>query len=332
MKKEPDLFMKITVTVFLVLGAAIFILLIYYGVMDFHNIRTPDYVEYDIKDLKNVPDELIKYTEYRTLTVPGAILYGITLTEKNHIVVSADSRLLIFDELGRELNTVELQQPARCLANGEHGLIYTGMQDHVEVYTSQGAQVDIWAGLGNKALITSLAASGGHVFVADAGNKLIMHYNTEGRLINFFGREDKNKGFEGFIIPSPYFDIAIDSDNSLWVVNPGKRTLILFSFEGTALKGWGSSSPAINGFSGCCNPTHIALSSKGTIITSEKGLVRVKEYLPTGELLAVVASPAEFNDDTVGLDLAAGKAGDIFVLDPKKKAVRIFKKTGEPDE
>jgi len=332
MKKELDLFMKITVVVFLVLGAAIFVLLIYYGVMNVNVLKTPDYVEYNIDDLKKVPEELIKYSEYKAIAIPAELLYGITLASRDHIVVSADSTLFIFDALGRELGNFLLTQPALCLAGSAQGLVYTGMADHVEVYTSEGKEVDVWAGLGNKALITSITADSNNVFVADAGNKLIMHYNTEGRLINYFGDQGGDKEFEGFIIPSPYFDIAISTENSLWVVNPGKLKLILFSFDGTPLKSWGSASAAIYGFSGCCNPTHIALTARGTIITSEKGLVRVKEYLPTGELSAVVAAPKAFTDDTVGLDLAVSASGDIYVLDPQKKAVRIFKRIGGNNE
>ncbi|MBN1798210.1 MAG: hypothetical protein JW822_06520 [Spirochaetales bacterium] len=327
MKKEPDLFMKITVAVFLALGAAIFVLLIYYGVMNVNITQTPEYVEYNIEDLKKVPEELIKYAEYKDIPVPGELLYGITLLSQDRIAVSADSTVLIFELQGREVMNFTLSQPALCLASDEQDLIYTGMADHVEVYTFEGKQADIWAGLGNKAFITSITVNSGHVFVADAGNKLIMHYNTEGRLINFIGRRGEDDDFPGFIIPSPYFDVALTTETGLWAVNPGKRKLILFSYDGTPLKSWGSASTAIHGFSGCCNPTHIALTARGTIITSEKGLVRVKEYSATGELSAVVAAPAAFSDDTVGLDLAVSTKGDIFILDPHKKAVRIFKKT-----
>jgi hypothetical protein len=329
MKKEPDLFMKITVAVFLTLGAAIFILLIYYGVMNVNITQTPEYVEYNIEDLKKVPEELIKYVEYKTIPIPGELLYGITLISHDRIAVSADSTLFIFELQGRQVTNFTLSQPALCLAANEQDLIFAGMTDHVEVYSFDGKQVDIWAGLGNKALITSITANSRHVFVADAGNKLIMHYNTEGRLINFIGRRGEDNDVPEFIIPSPYFDVALSTENSLWAVNPGRLKLIVFSFDGTPLKTWGSASTAIHGFSGCCNPTHIALTAQGTIITSEKGLVRVKEYLATGELSAVVAAPAAFTDDTVGLDLAAGKRGDIFILDPNKKAVRIFKKLRE---
>ncbi|MCJ7812565.1 hypothetical protein MUP95_04500 [bacterium] len=42
----------------------------------------------------------------------------------------------------------------------------------------------------------------------------------------------------------------------------------------------------------------------------------------------VVAEPSQFNEGTVGLDLAVDSKDRIYVLDPKRKAVRMFSPKG----
>ncbi|NJO93063.1 MAG: hypothetical protein HC831_31980 [Chloroflexia bacterium] len=80
----------------------------------------------------------------------------------------------------------------------------------------------------------------------------------------------------------------------------------------------------MDGFSGCCNPSHAALLSDGSFVTAEKGLERVKIHNANGDLKCVVAKPNQFIEGTVGLDLAVDSKDRIFILDPEKKMIRIF--------
>ena len=82
----------------------------------------------------------------------------------------------------------------------------------------------------------------------------------------------------------------------------------------------------IEGFCGCCNPSHITILDDGKFVTSEKGIPRVKVYNRLGTLESVVSGPGQFLEGTEGLDLARDSNGTIYVLDPMKKAVRIFEK------
>jgi hypothetical protein len=82
----------------------------------------------------------------------------------------------------------------------------------------------------------------------------------------------------------------------------------------------------LDGFCGCCNPSHLALTPDGKFITSEKGLPRVKVYDRAGRFECVVAGPDRFARDTVGLDVAVDSTGRILVLDPAAGAVRVFEK------
>jgi len=95
--------------------------------------------------------------------------------------------------------------------------------------------------------------------------------------------------------------------------------------DGTPVSSWGQASMRVEGFCGCCNPSHLAVRRDGSFITSEKGLVRVKLYGPTGEFRGVVAPPDAFDEGTVGLDLAADADGDVLVLDAVRRQIRVFR-------
>ncbi len=80
----------------------------------------------------------------------------------------------------------------------------------------------------------------------------------------------------------------------------------------------------LEGFCGCCNPSHLARMADGRFVTSEKGLPRVKLYAEDGTFVGLVAGTDAFAKETVGLDLAVDGDGRILVLDPVAKAVRVF--------
>jgi len=200
------------------------------------------------------------------------------------------------------------------------------MTDHIEVVDNEGNLLSNWEILNDQVYITSIALDEKSVFVADAGNKIVYHYDRNGKLLNEIGRKDPVKGIPGFIIPSPYFDLAVGREGQLWVVNPGRHAFEAYTADGDLISSWAKTSMQVDGFSGCCNPSHIALLEDGNFVTSEKGIERVKIHHPSGEFRCVVAGPEKFDEGTTGLDLAVDSQGRIFVLDPKKGMVRIFEK------
>jgi hypothetical protein len=135
-----------------------------------------------------------------------------------------------------------------------------------------------------------------------------------------------NDQIHGFIIPSPYFDLAFNPSGELWVVNPGKHTLENYTVDGKLRTWWEATSIKIEGFSGCCNPAHFAFLPDGSFVTSEKGLVRIKTYNPSGEFNNVVAAPLKFKEEGHAPDLAVDDQGNIYALDLDKKMIRLFVK------
>jgi hypothetical protein len=90
-----------------------------------------------------------------------------------------------------------------------------------------------------------------------------------------------------------------------------------------------------DGFCGCCNPAHIAFRSDGTMVTVEKGLVRVKLYSVDQKLLGFVAGPDAFRSTPGGpfsaeldmplLDVAVDANDRILIVDGRSNTVRVFK-------
>jgi len=110
------------------------------------------------------------------------------------------------------------------------------------------------------------------------------------------------------------------------VVNdPGRHRIKIYTYSGGLVSVWKSNpTTAIGGFSGCCNPSHIALCPDGNIVTSEKAIPRIKLYSPAGDFIGVVAPPESFVSGQSPCDVAAGGNGRIYAMDPATGNIRVF--------
>lgn len=282
--------------------------------------------EYNIENFKKNDADLIHYLEIKQIPIELQQLTGIAIGKNDELYVSGDKSVLGINYEGNVQETISLSETARCLAIDGNNDLFFGMNDHIEVYDQAGTKKAHWESLGDKALITSVAVSNDYVFLADAGNTIVWKYDKQGNLLAKIGAKNVEKEIPGFIIPSPYFDVCVDPDGFLWAVNTGHHSLENYTFEGDLRTYWGEFTMEIEGFCGCCNPTHIAILEDGKFVTSEKGIPRVKVYNRLGNLQSIVAGSDQFMEGTTGLDLAIDSKQRIYVLDPKKKAVRIFEK------
>ncbi|MCH5373668.1 MAG: hypothetical protein JJ992_06805, partial [Planctomycetes bacterium] len=239
---------------------------------------------------------------------------------------------------------IPLSGEPKCLAvaGADHrfpGRLYVGFDSQVEVFDAEGTSLSSWSqGLDDRSLLTSLAVFEDSIFAADAGNRVVLRWDLEGRLIETIGRADPENNVLGFIIPSPHFDIAIPADGVLRVANPGVRRIEAYTLDGDLLGHWGEASSQIEGFFGCCNPSNFAMLADGGFVTAEKGIPRIKVYSAQGQFQSVVATPQtlvpgltigqEIRDDhAVGVfDVAVDTSGRVLVLDPNKRQVRIFER------
>jgi hypothetical protein len=76
-------------------------------------------------------------------------------------------------------------------------------------------------------------------------------------------------------------------------------------------------------FVGCCNPTNVAATPDGKIVTSEKMVARVKVFEPGGRLLAVIGTE-HFDPMCTQIPLAADSRGRILAADPVRRQIQVF--------
>jgi len=285
--------------------------------------------KYNIDNLKEIDPALVCYDEVMKIKPETENIYGIAIDNNDEIFISGEKKIYVFNNIGELTNAFSTQENINALNFLPNNNLIVSYQKKLVEINNKGEEINEWNPLNEKSLFTSLAVNDTSVFAADAGNKVVLQYNFDGEIIMEIGKKDTTRKIPGFIIPSGYFDLLIGRYGELWVVNPGFHELYHFNSKGNLVSTWGETSMQLDGFSGCCNPSHIAMLSDGSFVTSEKGIERVKIHDQSGDFQCVVAAPDHFEQGTKGLDLAVDSKDRIYVLDPVKKVVNVFQKKSE---
>jgi hypothetical protein len=317
--------MKKTVVYIVVVVLGILIMIIILGDFmsaDRDRSATNPYA-YKIDEYKSVDPELIKYKEIKRIGLSTNDPKSIDVY-KDRIGIGFTGQLQVIDTTGLQIVDKPVQGPVSALSFSPEGLVFLAYHNVIEIFNSEGIAVDRWEKFEENAIITSIAFKGDMVFVADAGNHTVYRFNTNGDAQSSFDGTGRLEGNYGFILPSPYFDLEVDPDDQLWVVNPGLLKVENYTDDGVMRAFWGKPSFDVDGFTGCCNPAHIAILRDGSFVTSEKGLKRIKVYKPSGELDCVVAAPDDFGEEEEPADVAVDDKGHIYALDMAQNKIRIF--------
>lgn len=285
--------------------------------------------KYDVSEFRKVDSTAILFREAVTFPVDVNEPKGVAVSGKE-IVVVAEKLLLKYDYSGKELLRKDLPDTANCVTVDSNNQIWMGMLHSVALFDQGGILLKRWNSFGDRSVITSVAVSGETVYVADAGNRIVYKCKKNGQILSKIGEKDESKGVPGYIIPSPYFDVALDDNHYLWAVNTGRHSLENYNADGSVRTSWGTASFKIDGFTGCCNPAHIAIMADNSFITSEKGMPRIKWYGQHGEFKGVVAAPDQFNEDSyLAPDIAIDADQRIIALDFERKQIRIFERKAD---
>jgi hypothetical protein len=288
------------------------------------NIENP--YEYNVDEFRKVDPAMILYQEIKTFQVNAEELKGIEVVD-SQVVIIASNQLLKYTFDGKEFFRKQIADTAYSIHIDENRQVWIGMRNYVVMYDLEGTLIKRWNSFGDRSVITDLAASGENVYVADAGNRIVYHCNTNGQVLSRIGEKDEHLGIPGYVIPSPNFSLAIDDEKFLWVVNPGMHTLENYNADGSLRTSWGVPGFKAEGFSGCCNPAHIAIMDDNSFVTSEKGMPRIKIYDQHGQFVGVVASPDMFDKtSTEAPPFALDEQQRVVVLDLDRKQVRIFER------
>jgi hypothetical protein len=289
-------------------------------------IAPPD----DTLRLRRTDPKLIAYEEVEGIPTGMDDPRGLAVGGSDSIYVVGDRLVRVFDGNGTVVREFPTASAGTSLAFGFGGWVFVAARNRVEVHDENGQRLAVWDAFDPNSMFSSISVAfwdvSTDVFVADDNAQEVLRCDGDGNIVARIGRRDPN---DSILLRSPHFDVAFGPDGLLWITNPGRLRVEAFTFDGEREVSWGEETMEISGFSGCCNPKDIAFLPDGGIVTSEKGLPRVKEYSREGKLLRVVAGPESFDQNVRYLDLAVDGRGRVLVLDPVRKKVRIFVRKGQ---
>lgn len=261
----------------------------------------------------------------------------VTVDSSGTPYLAGDQAIRKIDSMGRIRDTIELRVSPFCLAPAEDRL-YIGTRDRIIITDREGKVQTTWPSLGKNAWITSITLDNEHIFIADAGQRIVWCYDLNGKFIRRIGERNSDRNIPGFVVPGPYFDLAMAPDGLLRVANPGRHQVEAYTVKGDREFAWGQFGNRLEDFSACCNPVSFSILADGNIITCEKGFARVKVYDTFGKLKGFVAEPKQLANvsssigskpervQRYGFDIAADREGLVYILDRVRNVLRIFKK------
>ncbi|MCL2649121.1 MAG: NHL repeat-containing protein [Phycisphaerales bacterium] len=285
----------------------------------------------DDRDTGRIDPAMMKYAQSGTIATGFKHAKAVAVDEAGRLLIAGDRKVRIFGADGGKgvvvVSEIEFSEYPTCVAGGADGTVIVGFRKHVEIFGADGKLVKKWATFGPKSQVTGLAVRGQNVFIADAGRRMVIKCDLDGKVQGELGQRDKARGQDGLVLPSAFLNVSLTADGQVLVNNPGMHRVETWNSDGEVQKFWGNAGAGLSSFIGCCNPSHLAVMADGRIITAEKGTARVKIYKPNGELDAVVAGPKELGGGGGGLngfEVAADKENRILVLEPGGTEIRVF--------
>jgi hypothetical protein len=287
----------------------------------------PESLTYDVTDYAKIDPALINWRQVAVheLNLHHALDVGFM---EGRLVVIGPAGLRIVDPASP--NDVERWAlPAEPTALAVVGTdVYLALRDHVEQWR-QGEKVRAWPTLDAQAHITSIAVDGQDLYIAEANGRQVIRYRGT----------DEVWRVEGFVVPSPYFDVCVH-EGRVWVADTGRHKLKAYDATGELTASIGRTGLGIEAFCGCCNPCHFLILADGRFVTAEKGLHRVKVLGPDGSLAGAVGGAERFGIDvyqptcrTLECSGPAGPipvlvdAGRLAVVHPVTGRVHVFEQT-----
>jgi hypothetical protein len=304
---------------------------------------------------EGIPPTLFQLVD--EFSVGGDIVEALDIDEKGRIYVGGERTLMEVDKIGTPASRFTSEHDILCVkaapAVGDIAArLYVGTLGGVEVFDPETEErLATWPAPEEGPYISSIAVGPATVFVADAGNKVVYRYGLDGELLGEIReRPDDPSDSKVFAVNlSQRLPLAVTpEDGLLRVANPGRHRIEAFTQDGQweqALT-WGEAAPNKSsdpdgssdpaGFIGCCNPVDLDLLPDGRFVTTEKIALRVKVYDPEGEFLGFIADetmllPQDDQETTVSrigrviyLRTAIDPEGRVFVLNPDRRAIRVF--------
>lgn len=289
------------------------IILVGYIVVD---VALKEKVKPDIPGIELNTGPADKWAVKRIFTPLHGQLNAIAVTNSSNIIIGGEPYIASYDT-SFNLSWKYTTQMSVTAVAADYDKIYAASEGVIIVLNNRGEKIEEWGPFENNSMITSLSANEKYVAIADAGNKMIFILDKKGVVKKLIGQNEGQ-----FVIPSLYFDVVLDSDNTLYVANTGYKRIESRSIEGKLLSYFGEPGIAPEAFCGCCNPSHFIRIPEG-FVTSEKGINRIKIINGSGEFVEYVSSINKFMA-SVPLDLASSDGRIIYAANPADSKIYIF--------
>ena len=246
-------------------------------------------------------------------------LTGVAIDAHGQFYAAGDSSIKLFDAAGQMRRSWTASQPVLSVGVASDGAVYAGEARQIEIFEGAGKLVHTWRNPKLAGRVTAIGFTGDSVLAGDTWDRAIQRFDRDGTFLNSIGKDNP---VNGLLIPNGVVDFGVAADGAIYAANPGKHRVERYAPGGQLLGHIGrfdGNDPA--GFTGCCNPTNVAIG--GAIYITEKAGPRVKVYDFDGKLSAVIAADL-FDPNCKNMDIAVNWNGRVYVADTVKLAVFVF--------
>lgn len=294
---------------------SVLIILAFIGYIIFDIIKPAGNVTDETKNtaIGEIPEAWKISNEFK---VTEGSLKAVTIGQSGKIYLGGESFVSCYDNDLKLIWNLKTSSPVTSLANfGD--TIFASTMEQILILSIDGRIKSEWGPFEDSSIITSVSSNRKYVAIADAGNKLVFILDKGGEVKSMIGQNNSH-----FVIPSPYFDVALDSENQVFVANTGVHRIETYSVDGVLKSQFGEAGTAPGSFCGCCAPPHFALIPAG-FVTAEKGINRIKILNKKGEFIEFVNSKNNFVK-SIPLDLASADGNTIYAANPADSKLYIF--------
>ena len=253
----------------------------------------------------------------RTYNVSDGRLSSVAVSPGGIIYLGGDSFVKAVNNDLSEIWRLETDRQITALSvSGD--TVFASTTETILLISVSGTLITEWGPYESNSIITSVYSGKQYLVFADAGNKLVYILKKNGELHSMLGQAE-----EKFVVPSPYFDVAL-SDDLLFIANTGHRRIETWTADGKKLSQFGEPGTAPGAFCGCCNPSHFAIIPQG-FVTTEKGINRIKILDHSGNFVEFVSSQNDFIP-SIPLDVASADGKTIYAANSVNSTLYLFKR------